>query len=238
MTVINKDCSCNVSCLFEGYCCDDFHTLWKMDISKADCENCKNCINGIRHECKNNSYLSEYKCICDQGFKFDVIQDECVSQVRNSESKINTHGPSNEVNPLVDIPDILSTFLPANSKGTVGFKRNFTLNVYRNNKNLKLITKNEKNLDSHNSKSNVVENIGSKNVIRGDNMLKKLDFDLDLDFVNNIFHSINKSNKTSHTINKIPIPIAKSQPVSNIKANFTSLLKTNQLITSYRIKPK
>merc|ERR1712037_1071768 len=51
----DKDCSCDVNCLRNGNCCDDFEKACPLELEKEKCQLCKNCIKGRCKSCKENS---------------------------------------------------------------------------------------------------------------------------------------------------------------------------------------
>ena len=170
----NIDCSCDSSCFSEANCCDDFEKYCpsaNYDKCGSLCLDCS--IKGFCYNCKDNSSLKDKKCVCNNGFEYDIIKDECKKKISKSSHSIkeknknfknstsdNIHLKTKEGKMIKDIIEDLNllklnshllknnTSIETNSTST-----NITINIIAFNNDPKIISNTHNIIDSYNTKS-------------------------------------------------------------------------------------
>jgi hypothetical protein len=183
---------------------------------------------------KNKENLAKTKDVNDQDDFYDDILDD--SDLENFISGTFNNSDSNSDSNPNYISESHSNEEGGNNM--LAFNGNATINIYKDNNDLKVITKNERNINSYNHKENVIENRGSKNILKGrdifdaDNFIKnlKLGLNSDEDTNDNSIKNIKKQadeiqntffNEEDKNIQQIPLNLTHNESEPEVNDTLT-----------------
>jgi hypothetical protein len=168
----DRDCSCDEVCTRRGDCCDDYeHFCVKSNKNNFNkITNKKPALRKIRQDDEDD--------LCDLENINKIISPK--QNIKNTNDVPTTHKNLHEFdfNKMQEylfslIPKFNSDHSGNNNQHSAGFGSyltidgNSTINVYKGNKNLKIVNSHTKNIHSHNTRKIVRENTGSNNIIKG-----------------------------------------------------------------------
>jgi hypothetical protein len=160
-----SDCSCNVSCLQLGNCCDDFDLKCPSEMKKEKCKSCTECHEGKCKKCANNSELINNDCKCLKGFYYNIEHDQCLSlSVKES---FEPH--QEKLNKM--LADLFS--MQGNKDfGAINMKMegNVTMNIFSGNDHPVITNEKIVNENSYNNVTNIERNEGSNNLMLGNSL--------------------------------------------------------------------
>lgn len=193
----DKDCSCDDLCARRGDCCDDFDHFCEnsnqIKIDKINLKNKKPALRKIRQDNQDDKGdLQNINKIISKIPLVNKIIDTPTIYKKIDTPTINKKIETPTINKKIDTPttrknsnefdfnkmqEYLFSLIPKmssrndqhslNSGSYITIDGNSTINVYKGNKNLKIVNSHTKNIHSHNKRKIIRENTGSNNIIRG-----------------------------------------------------------------------